>query len=322
MISFKNAYRQLCEQQALPLQMQPWWLDAVCGEDSWNVALSFDGGGKINGALPYFLTRKMGLPVIQMPPFTTYAGPWMLLPDDPTMKPPRTYALQKQILGDLVSQLPKVAFYSQNFYPDCTNWLPFYWKGFRQTTRYTYVLENLGDLDAIYDNFKRTVRTDLKKAEAQVEVFTADDVALFYEINAKSYQRQGRRIPYPTTTLFALDKALEARVQRRIYFAKDRQSGAIHAALYVAWDDQTTYSLLSGVDADFKNSAAAHLLFWRAIQDASKMEKQFDFEGSMIEPIEHVLRSFGATQKPYFRIFKFGNRFLEAAAVLSGRFYY
>jgi hypothetical protein len=320
MISFKAAYRLLCEQQSLPLQMQPWWLDAVCGEDNWNVALSFDGGGKINGALPYFLTRKIGLTVIQMPPFTTYAGPWMQLPDDPTMKLPRVYTLQKQILGDLAVQLPKVAFYSQNFYPDCTNWLPFYWKGFRQTTRYTYVLENLADLDAIYDHFKRTVRTDLKKAETQVEVFTGDNVALFYELNAKSYQRQGRRIPYPAAKLFALDKALYSRERRQIYFAKDRQSGAVHAALYVAWDGRAAYSLLSGADADFKNSAAPHLLFWQAVQDAARKVHQFDFEGSMLEPVEHVLRSFGAVQKPYFRIFKFGNRLLETAAILSGRF--
>ena len=31
----------------------------------------------------------------------------------------------------------------QNFHYGITDWLPFYWEGYRQTTRYTYMLKDI-----------------------------------------------------------------------------------------------------------------------------------------------------------------------------------
>ena len=41
-----------------------------------------------------------------------------------------------------------------------------------------------------------------------------------------------------------------------------------------------------------------------AIEDAAKNGRGFDFEGSMVEPIERFCRAFGARQTPYFTISK------------------
>lgn len=315
----KIRYRQCCEQEQLPLQMQPWWLDAVCGEDSWNVVLTEDQQGKIAGALPYYHIRRFGLPMITMPPFTAYAGPWIKFPEE-EMKLTRASSCEKQILADLAGQLPRVAFYSQNFLTGFQNWLPFYWLGYRQTTRYTYVIDELRNPEMIFDHFKQTLRTDIRKAEKLVTVTYDGDLEAFYKLNRLSYERQGRKIPYSIRTIKRLDIALSERGQRNIYFARDQVSGQSHATLYLAWDAHTAYCLLSGVDARFKQSAAPHLLYWQAIKDsAARGLQRFDFEGSMIEPIEHVLRAFGATQLPYFRIFKTRNRLLAALAALRGK---
>lgn len=41
----KELYRKLCEQEpSIPLFSQAWWLDAVCGEAAWDVALVEKGG--------------------------------------------------------------------------------------------------------------------------------------------------------------------------------------------------------------------------------------------------------------------------------------
>jgi len=41
---------------------------------------------------------------------------------------------------------------------------------------------------------------------------------------------------------------------------------------------------------------------WHAIQFASTVSTIFDFEGSMIEPVERFFRGFGAVQTPYFSL--------------------
>ncbi|KZZ15518.1 hypothetical protein A3751_17170 [Oleiphilus sp. HI0080] len=56
---------------------------------------------------------------------------------------------------------------------------------------------------------------------------------------------------------------------------------------------------------------------WEAIKFASTVTKRFDFEGSMIEPIERFFRGFGAMQKPYFQISHTPNRWLRLAKALK-----
>ena len=61
---------------------------------------------------------------------------------------------------------------------------------------------------------------------------------------------------------------------------------------------------MGGSNPFFRNSQAISLLMWDAIQFTHKEKKSFDFEGSMIEPIERFFRSFGSSPKNYFQIKK------------------
>jgi hypothetical protein len=45
--------------------------------------------------------------------------------------------------------------------------------------------------------------------------------------------------------------------------------------------------------------------------------KKFDFEGSMIEPVEKFFRAFGATQMPYFQVKKTNSRLLKLRSALK-----
>ena len=44
------------------------------------------------------------------------------------------------------------------------------------------------------------------------------------------------------------------------------------------------------------------LAMWRSIQFSASVSEIFDFEGSMIKPIQRFFRGFGALQTPYFSI--------------------
>ena len=61
---------------------------------------------------------------------------------------------------------------------------------------------------------------------------------------------------------------------------------------------------MGGTDQSKRNSGANSLCMWEAIKFASTVTGRFDFEGSMLEPVERFFRAYGAVQKPYFRITK------------------
>lgn len=315
----KERYLEFCQQGYVPLQMQPWWLDAVCGAGRWSAAVASDGGGNITGVLPYWLTRRFGLPVIQLPPFTTYAGPWLRYPDtiNPSIKRNSRYKFEHRVFAQLIGQLPRVAFFSQSFRPEVRQWLPFYWAGFRQTTRYTYMLPDTSDLDVLYNGLKNKLRTDLKKAGRATEVVLGNDPELLFRLNAQSFARKGQRPAYRMESFLRLHTALTLRGQSLQWIARDRQTGAPHATLYLVFDERQAAMLISGFDPVLgQRSQALHGLYWEAIRFCSERRLSLDFEGSMEPGIERTIRAFGGQMTPYLQVWKAGNRLLEMAFLL------
>lgn len=298
----------------MPLQLQPWWLDAVCNADRWSAVLSYDKGGRVRGALPIFLTRRWGFPVIQLPPFTTYAGPWLVYPDNPDFKENSRYGFERQVMAALIAQLPRVAFFQQNFLPEVQNWLPFYWAGFHQTTRYTYLLPDTSRPEELFRNLKNKLRTDLRTAERETEIVREYDPGLLFWLNQRSFNRKGLRQPYRRAPFENLHAALKERDQSACFIARGRASGAPHAALYLAYDNRQATLLLSGFDPALgRRSRALHGLYWQAILFCAERGLGLDFEGSMEPGIERALRAFGGELTPYFQVWKAGNRLLTAA---------
>jgi hypothetical protein len=129
-----------------------------------------------------------------------------------------------------------------------------------------------------------------------------------------TFRRQGLRLPYDRRLVKALDSACQARNAGRAFFAVDDDKRC-HAAAYLVWDARSAYYLLGGADPDLRSSGAMSLLLWRAIQFAATVSSRFDFEGSMLEPVERFVRSFGAVQKPYFCIRGYSRRMRAAQSL-------
>ncbi len=320
-MSSKDKYKEFCETTFIPLHAQPWWLDAVCGEDYWDVLLSFSDDKIIAGALPYYMVRKYGLRFIKMPPLTDYTA---VIINYNLQKNSKLYArlsYQQEIIKNLITSLPVVNFYYQQFYPELNNWLPFYWQGFRQTTMYSYCLDKLNDINIVFSNFKSELRTSIRKAEKQVMVEVSEDLITFYQINCASFKYNKEKLPYSFEVLNKLNNALTTRDQKRIYLAKDIKSGVYQAGLYVAYDDRKAYFLLWGIDRRFAEQRALQLVFWRAIQDFSGIVEEIDFCGSVIPSIERFIRSFGAIPKPCLNISKTSNKFFQIMSIIFNKAY-
>jgi hypothetical protein len=309
----KDAYRTLCDvETSIPLFSQAWWLDAVAG-NNWDVAL-VEKGGEIVASMPYVIKQRYGLTFISQPPLTQTQGPWFR---QTNAKYAKRLSREKDFMGALIDQLPKYDHFAQNWDHLQTNWLPFYWKGFSQTTCYTYRIEQLGNSDEIWAGFQQSIRTDIKKAANRENLTVRDDLPLsdFYALNTMVFQRQGKRVPYSEAFVEELDQAAAARGCRKVFIAEDDQ-GRHHAGVYLVWDRNSAYYLMGGRNPELRNSGATSLCMWEAIKFASTVTGAFDLEGSMLEPVERFFRSFGAVQTPYHNIRHTPSRVLQAASTL------
>lgn len=298
----RAVYSEFCERHALPWYWQPWWLDVVCGPDGWGAALA--GREPVQAILPYYRSRRWGLPIVTMPPFTTYGGPWAVHP--PGTQQTGRYAREHKWYAELIRQLPRVAWYQQAFPPSATNWLPFYWQGFRQTTRYTYTFEMAPDTHTLLARAKGSLRTHLKKADSRVEVFRDDTAyAAVYQLYQASFRRKGLHAPHPPALFARLHAVLQAQGQSACWCARDRRDGALSAGLYLLHDRQRVAVLLGGATDAGLQAAAMPRLYAEAIAFAHARGASFDFEGSMDPGIEQFFRNFGATMQPYHLVSRF-----------------
>jgi hypothetical protein len=296
----KAKYREACRNGLpVPIFSQPWWLDAVVGEAGWDVALVENGEGVV-ASMPFCVQRRLGMPVSVQPALTQVLGPWIA---DTDARSARALAREKKHMEALIDQLPRVAFFSQNWHYSRRNWLPFYWRGFKQTTRYTYVLPDLSVLGRIWNGTDQNIRTDIRKARDRfgLKLRPAPSLDDFLELNDKVFARQGKRPPYGHDLVRRLYDACTANAAGRLLIAEDRE-GRAHAGAFVVWDAASAYYLMGGSDPDLRNSGATGFCLWEAIALASSVASRFDFEGSMLEPVERFFRAFGAEQTPYFNV--------------------
>ncbi|HUG58395.1 MAG TPA: GNAT family N-acetyltransferase [Candidimonas sp.] len=298
----KELYRQLCLQEpSIPIFFQDWWLDATAGSSNWDIAL-VKGKESIIACMPYACKKKVGLNISTVPQLTYCLGPW-LRPLE--ARHAKQISYQKEVLEKLIELLPPFDHFKQKWHYTQTNWLPFYWRGFKQTTHYTYLLSLLGGEEALWQGFQENVRREIRKATSRggLEVRQDLPVADFFRLNKLVFNRQKIAVPYSENLVDRIDQACATQNRRKIFIAQDAE-GTLHAGVYIVWDDNSAYYLMGGSDPDLRNSGAMSLCMWEAIKFAAKVTKNFDFCGSMIEPVEHYVRAFGGVLTPYFTVSK------------------
>ena len=311
MIDFKEKYRELCRRRAdIPLFIQDWWMDAVCGKNNWNV-LMHSIGNRLAGVLVYHLIKRKGFSIIIQPVLTQTTGIWLNYPENQSYT--KKLDFENEVCTELINQLDtlEVSYFEQNFNPHYTNWLPFYWKGFVQTTRYSYQITDLSDLNRCFDNFTYAKRKQINKAKRTLHTvfdMTGDDFYNHLETNLK--KKKNEDVIYSRTLFLRLYEACIKREQGKIIAVADSDNN-IHAALFLVWDGKVAYNLISCINPDFKSSGASTLVVWEAINEMAKYTEVFDFEGSMDEGIEQSFRQFGTVQTPYFRIYKYNSQILK-----------
>jgi uncharacterized membrane protein len=282
----KEKYLQYAQAQpGLPLFLQPWWLEAaMAGDGEWNVVMC-EKEGDIKAVLPYCYKKRLGITNIFIPWCTAYLAPF-------PMETPYTI--------ELIEQLPTAADFRFRLFPgyDPEIWVN---KGFSTKTTRTFLIEN-ADTDEWKQTISSSTARQMRKAEGLVKVTQTDNIRVVYDLWQKNMQRKKATAALPPLhVITSIDKTLAERAQRQIWEARD-ENGDLHAAIYIAFDQNCAYYLFGGYDAKYKSSGATSLLFFHAISDAISHGKKFDFEGSVVESVANFYKGFGGIEVPVIAV--------------------
>lgn len=311
-MSNREGYRLFCQEiPDLPVFLQPWYLEAAQNGERWDAVLIRDGNRTV-AALPYFLKDRYRFRIITQPTFVKHLGP-VLAPDH------RSLNEQHRLYKALIRELPPVHSFKQHFHPGVTNWLPFYWSGYRQTLRYTYRLD-VKDPEKVWTNIVGNKRREINKAERVLRLRHDLPLDTWYRVHQLSFDRQQIPVPFSLAQLHRLDAVLSEHHSRQLFFAVDDQE-RIHSVAYLIWDRQRAYFLLAGDDPALRRSFSGFWLIWQCIQYTQRTLglTEFDFAGSMLPEVEPVRRRFGAHQVPYHFVWKNHSRLYRLLEWLKNR---
>ena len=298
----KEKYKILCENNSIPLFAQYYWLDSIC-ENNWDVII-IEENGEILGTMPYMITYENGEKIVQKISLTQNNGIYFFYREK-LKQSDKKMSFEIKVTDLIIDEIEKLGLkkYRQYFHYNFTNWLPFYWRGYSQTTRYTYIIDKEITRDEVWSNFNGNIRTSINKAKKILNVKEKIECEEFYKLVEKTYLRQNLNTPFELKTLRRIYKNLSSHNALKTLYAIDEKNN-IHAAALFGIDSESVYYLMSGSDEKFRDSQALTLLIYEGILYAKSVNKKFDFEGSMKKNIEVSFRRFGAIQKPYFDISK------------------
>ena len=288
-----------------------WWLRAACGEVC---VLGLFNSGRLIAGIPLHYERRMGMRVCCMPRLIQTMG---VVIGPLAGKKVTVETRETEILDQFADELSKESIFVQAFHPACQNWLPFYWRGYTQTTHYTYVLDELGSTQQIWEGMAQARRNNIRKArEVGISVRECGPEEVF-KVSTQTFSRQGKECPYELDYLCRLYQAARSNEAGVCMVAEDK-SGRVHAAYFFVWDRRRGYNLAGGHNPDLAWSGGGVLLMWKLIEFAAAHTDVFDFEGSMHRQIETSFRSFGGRRVAYHRIAKVP-RWLRIGLCATGR---
>jgi len=148
---------------------QPWWLDAVA-PNAWR-ELTVKEEGVIIARWPIVEIKD----IIGMPKLTQTLGFWL---SEDQLDNDTFYNKRKVITNLLLEQLPNNKSININLDFAVDYFLPIHWKNFIIEPKISYRLNELNNLDNIYNDFANKVKRNIKKASKKVNVKEIDDIEI------------------------------------------------------------------------------------------------------------------------------------------------
>ena len=301
----KEKYQEWCNTNYVPIYSKPFWLDAVCGEDNWDVWLYYKGES-ILAAMPYYYEKRGDYNYITKAPLTQNNG--IIFKEDDTRKRVNQAKFEEEVIAAACEYIESLNLdvYEQQYQTTFRNWSPFSWHNYSCLIRYTYILDDTSDMHRIEEGFTQDLKRNIRRGQKNTKITNEIDKDEFWKLHELVFKKQGLECPFTRELWNRLYDAAKKNNAGDIFCAKDDE-GNVHAILFLTWDDRCVYHLLGGSMPNYSYSQAYASLTYFGVKTAHEMGRKYDFEGSMIERIAKSFRRFGAEPKPYYRIRKVFN---------------
>lgn len=284
-----------------PIFLEDWWIKALLGEALREIL--WEKGG-VQAYWPMESRSKFGLKILNTPDLAPYLGPWFDFPKDVGMAKRETYL--KEGVEALMQQLPDHDVLLARIHPDFEYFLPFVWQGCQLSPRVTYRLPADLDLDHVTHGMRSNVKRNLKKAGSIVETREGNSVDPLWELGLKTFERQEEKPHFHREDLHRIYEACIHRNSVKLIEAVD-EKGSLHSTAMFLKDAERVYYYKGGSDPELRESEAFSAVLWEGIKWSRELGLEFDFEGSMIEPVERFFRSWGARRTVYYELRRFRN---------------
>jgi len=260
----------------------------------------FDSGSNLRGGFCVWEQRKFGLRILRNPPFTPHIGPFFdYRASNPAAQSGEQRAVAEAMAAWMAQDNAAITFAGLGVgHRDC---LPFYWRGYKVIPAYTYRIDLDQTIDDLLGNFSPDRRKAIRKAQKDaIEVQPFDRTDDLPRLVGASFDRHRKRISSSHISRILEEFAPNSGG----YGIQATDKGKVVAGVYVVYDTKTAYYLLGGY-TDGAHHGAGALAMWHAITKAKNLGLQvFDFEGSVVPPIERYFRGFGGKLTPYFSVHK------------------
>lgn len=289
----KTKYRNIVEStKDIPLFLQNWWLDVVCGEANWQCII-IEAAHGVEAIMPYYVgQKKRFFKGIQLPLMTPFLGFHLFYPK--VLSYPQKLSFERKVVEQLMSALPQLHYTQFSLSPQYLNPLPLMWQNYRVTPRISYQLALL-DTAQNWSLLSNSLRRQIKKGEKHFTISTSYDATIIRPLIAQSIVRQGKCFHASLELMQNILSIIEKNGKGKAFVVQNAAEESLAAGI-VVWDDSTAYYLARGGDLQALREGALSFLTWHIIQCLPTDITTFDFVGSELQAVERFIRNFGAKQ--------------------------
>jgi glycosyltransferase involved in cell wall biosynthesis/RimJ/RimL family protein N-acetyltransferase len=274
-----------------------WWLDTIT-KGNFKILAVFENDEIVAGMpLAYYLGK------INEPPLTRTLGP--LFTDLSELPHGKEITKKRQWLEIMLEEIPLDEFEQFSTSHNFTDWLPFRWRGLKQSTRYTHIITYEDKTEKeIWHGLNKGHKAAVQKARRlKLKARVVDDFDLLYDLVEKTYIRQGLTFRFSRDDFRNLDEKVKNHGNRIIIAVFDHDN-VPHAAAYISFNPKSAFLLLTGSDTQFRHMGSHTQVVWEAIAHFREKVEYFNFGGSDIQRIEAHIKGFGGELRQYFHIYK------------------
>lgn len=214
---------------------------------------------------------------------------------------------RRRVLEALIDSdfLKKKHSFNYTFHPNFSDYILFSFKNFKATPNYTYIINLRNkDINDILSNYYSRLRSKYNKAKRCD--YNLDKQVTYNELWSMlefTFKKQGSKPPFNRNNLkYFISQLLE--MKRANIIGVRSPEGELMCAGLLYYDSKTAYLPINGVSSAALAGANEFLITEMIKLSLDKRLLYFDFEGSMMRPIESFYRMFGGDRIQYLKIYR------------------